>query len=105
MCRWREEGGRLEIETLRVHPPSKASTLYPLFFALLASTLLCLTLWSFNHYIMGNRLDCRGGSTSFCALRLHNGAGVSVQGGQGQRVTVWEWGPNGCCNRRVWPEE
>jgi hypothetical protein len=65
---------------------------------LLACCWLCV-----NPYA---RLDCQEAVEAyFCAVRLVNGAGVSVQWGERQRTTLWVWGPEGARERRLWPRE
>lgn len=73
--------------------------------AVALALVLYLLIWWATFTITGDRLDCRPGATSFCALRTATGAGVSIQWDQGQRVTLWKWGPGGADNRRVWPVE
>jgi hypothetical protein len=52
------------------------------------------------------RLDCQEAVEAyFCAVRLVNGAGVSVQWGQRPRTTLWVGGPEGAGERRLWLRE
>ena len=56
------------------------------------------------YWASGFWLDCQPAvEAHFCAVRLADGSGASIQWGERQRTTVWVWGPDGEGNRRVWP--
>lgn len=70
----------------------------------LAIISLCLAIALLSRLTRehGATLDCRAAvEASFCAVRVRDSEGISVQWGEGQRVTLWVWGEEG--NWRVWP--
>jgi hypothetical protein len=80
--------------------PRKVSILYSLSSILL---LLACCWLRVNPYA---RLDCQEAvEAHFCAVRLVNGAGVSMQWGERQRTTLWVWRPDGAGEQRLWPRE
>lgn len=96
-----QDGGGAEGPSSILHLPSFRQ----LGIMLLISVFLCLVTWSLAFYATGDRLECRFGPTSLCALRTRIGSGTSIQWGQQQQPALWQWGPGGCCNRRLWPPE
>ncbi len=66
---------------------------------IITSVIVCLLA-----LITAGNLDCQTTIPYglFCALRMQDKAGISVQ--YVDSLTIWQWGKGGCCNERVYPK-